>query len=125
MLFRSIGRSLNALRLRLSELGGDVTHGAETALAERAHKLETLSARLETLNPAAVLSRGYAIVKGEDGVIIKSAAQARAGDKVVTQLRDGEFSSLVLDGTASSAKRKAMRRLKPASAPSPEQQTLF
>ena len=121
----AIGRSLNALRLRLSELGGDVTHGAETALAERGHKLETLSARLETLNPAAVLSRGYAIVKGEDCVIIKSAAQARAGDKVVTQLRDGEFSSLVLDGTASSAKRKAMRRPKPASAPSPEQQTLF
>ena len=121
----AIGRSLNALRLRLSELGGDVTHGAETALAESAHKLENLSARLETLNPTAVLSRGYAIVKGEDGVIIKSAAQARAGDKVVTQLRDGEFSSLVLDGTASSAKRKAMRRLKPASAPSPEQQTLF
>lgn len=121
----TIGRSLHALRLRLSELSGDATHGAETALAAGSHKLENLSARLDALNPAAVLSRGYAIVKSEDGSIIKSTTQAHAGEKVATQLHDGEFTSIILDGNASSARRKTSRRGPSVVSHDVEQQTLF
>ncbi len=40
-------------------------------------------ARLLALSPAATLRRGYAIVQGRDGAIVRSAAQVAAGDKLL------------------------------------------
>jgi len=57
--------------------------------------LSTLDARLHSLSPLAVLDRGYALVLDTDGVLIRSAAQVAAGDKLVTRLADGAFISRV------------------------------
>ena len=66
-----------------------------------------LEARLISLSPLAVLDRGYALVLGDDGRLIRSAEQVAAGDRVRTRLADGEFTSRV-EATEKSgtAKRK-------------------
>jgi exodeoxyribonuclease VII large subunit len=66
-----------------------------------------MEARLVSLSPLAVLDRGYALVLGDDGKLIRSAAQVAAGDKVRTRLADGEFTSRIEETEKSrTAKRK-------------------
>lgn len=52
-----------------------------------------LSARVRALSPAATLDRGYAIVTGAGGVIIRDEAQVANGDEVRVRLASGEFTS--------------------------------
>ena len=50
-----------------------------------------LAARLESLNPDAVLARGYAIVRErETGSVVTSVGQTAVGQGLTLQLRDGE-----------------------------------
>jgi exodeoxyribonuclease VII large subunit len=66
-----------------------------------------LDARLIALSPLAVLDRGYALVLGDDGRLIRSAEQVSAGDRVRTRLADGSFTSRVeATEKSESAKRK-------------------
>ena len=52
--------------------------------------LDGISKRLLSLNPGAVLSRGYAIVtRRDDGIVVSSVSQAQGGMKV--RVSDGEF----------------------------------
>jgi exodeoxyribonuclease VII large subunit len=46
---------------------------------------------LEALNPQAVLGRGYAIVRGAGGAVIRSAQQVKIGDRLDIQVADGQF----------------------------------
>ena len=48
-----------------------------------------LSARLATLGPAATLARGYAVVVGDGGTVLRSAADAPAGTALRIRLSDG------------------------------------
>lgn len=50
-----------------------------------------LCARLEGVNPLAVLSHGYAMVEGEDGRIISTVGDARLGETVEIGLSDGRL----------------------------------
>jgi exodeoxyribonuclease VII large subunit len=60
-------------------------------------RLDGLGARLQSLNPTAVLARGYAIVRKVDGdEIVTSAGQVVTGDQLRVLLRDGEIKSQVL-----------------------------
>jgi exodeoxyribonuclease VII large subunit len=47
------------------------------------------------LSPMATLERGYAIVRTDNGTLILSAADARTGDRVQVELRDGSFGARV------------------------------
>ena len=56
--------------------------------------LSAMTKRLELLNPANVMRRGYAFVqKGED--VITSANELNAGDRIAVRFYDGEKSALV------------------------------
>ena len=60
-------------------------------LARHASKLAGLSGRLEVLDPAATLARGYAIVRDEKGRVVSDAAAVGAGTRVTAQLARGEL----------------------------------
>ncbi len=47
--------------------------------------------RLQALNPLAVLQRGFAVVSDSDGKLIRSVAQAQAGQRLRIQVSDGAF----------------------------------
>jgi exodeoxyribonuclease VII large subunit len=72
--------------------------------------LGALDARLNSLSPLAVLERGYALVIGADGSIVRSAMQLEAGDAVTTRLSDGSFRSRVTDVNPDKSKSQEIER---------------
>ncbi len=86
---------LGRTRERLSSDRTRLDRSLERTLRGTAGRLNALDARLHSLSPLAVLERGYALVLGADGVLIRSVAQIAAGDSINTRLSDGEFSSRV------------------------------
>lgn len=65
------------------------SHAAVTDLLRRsANRMEKLDASLRALNPSAVLDRGYALVRGRDG-LIERASGAVAGERINILFSDG------------------------------------
>lgn len=102
--------SLAALRGRLAAAAPRAARReAErpTRLAERLgasarSRLGRLSAVLEgwerlrvELGPARVLARGFSVTRGEDGRALRRASDARPGERLTTQLAEGNLSSRV------------------------------
>jgi len=50
---------------------------------------------LTAVSPLATLARGYAIVRGEDGRVIRSTHSVTPGDKLNIQVADGDFDAIV------------------------------
>lgn len=61
----------------------------DAALESPEKRLGLASARLAALNPRAVLGRGFAIVRGADGSVLKSVKNVKERDAVRVQLQDG------------------------------------
>ncbi|WP_315788597.1 exodeoxyribonuclease VII large subunit [Fischerella sp. JS2] len=59
-------------------------------LQQATQHLEMLRQKLTTLDPRAVLQRGYAVVRQEDGIIVRSATELAMGQELVIQLGQGE-----------------------------------
>jgi exodeoxyribonuclease VII large subunit len=74
----------------LDELSRRATSALNHRIQLQVRHVDGMSKRLLSLNPEAVLSRGYAIVtRKEDGAVVSSVKQARDGMKV--RVSDGEF----------------------------------
>src|SRR5437660_5167232 len=69
------------------------------ALGHRVHRssaqLERLQASLTSLDPYAVLARGYSITRNGAGEVLRDAAQAREGQDILTTLAPGALQSKV------------------------------
>ncbi|QBF81925.1 exodeoxyribonuclease VII large subunit [Shewanella maritima] len=61
---------------------------AKARIANAAHQLETVS-------PLSTLSRGYSITKDASGKVVQDATKLNSGDKLITQLNNGEVLSVV------------------------------
>ncbi len=90
---------LARMRERLGVGGTRLERSLERTLRRWATQVEALDARLRSLSPLAVLERGYALVLGEDGTLIRSVAQVAQGDHLRTRLSDGEFTGTVNEET--------------------------
>jgi exodeoxyribonuclease VII large subunit len=65
-------------------------------LGQAAERLASQAARLETLSPLNVLSRGYSLTRREaDQVIVRHAHQVAAGDRLMTDVQHGRILSRV------------------------------
>lgn len=78
----------------------DLAARAETALTHRLRlerqRLAAATARLEALNPEAVLQRGYAIIaERESGRLLTAAAQAQPGQALTLRWHDGAVAARV------------------------------
>lgn len=111
---RATDLSLRSAMIRLSRMTPAMAHAAKSSVAESRHRLNALNARLDSVNPMTVLSRGYAMVKSADGNIIKTLADVKAGETLTTRLADGEFRSVAIDGN-SATQRPVHRAHKPSS----------
>jgi exodeoxyribonuclease VII large subunit len=60
-------------------------------------RLDGLIARLASLGPLATLARGYAIVRREDGTVLRSVRAVAPGDAFTVRLADGEFGATAHD----------------------------
>ena len=70
--------------------------GGRLVLERRRTALEHCAGRLRALSPRATLTRGYAIVRNDDGVV-RAAAALAAGDRVDVELAEGGFGANVED----------------------------
>lgn len=51
--------------------------------------VELLGSRIRSADPRSILSRGYTLVSGPDGVVLKSAGGVRPGDRITVMFGDG------------------------------------
>jgi exodeoxyribonuclease VII large subunit len=91
----SPARRIRSERQALDEWQERHSRALSSALRlHRAH-LQGMVNRLQTLNPASVLKRGYATVEREDGSLVRSVTQASVGEGLGIHLWDGKITTRV------------------------------
>lgn len=93
------GRDIARHGVDMQNLVQRLGRAASRAFTDCAAKLESLSARLESISPMRVLERGYVLVRGADGMPVTSVAGAPPGAALHLQFRDGTVDAHV-DGAA-------------------------
>ncbi len=95
-LARETRRILERARIALERDGERLAASPALLLERKRAILDGLAGRLRTLSPSATLARGYAVVRGEGG-IVRSAADVQAGARVDVELASGGFGARVED----------------------------
>jgi exodeoxyribonuclease VII large subunit len=85
---------VNNYRQHIDTLVGRAHQTFQHALSLRRERVRTLAAQLETLNPQATLTRGYAIVQKGPNVVTQTG-QVDQGDSLTVKISDGEFGATV------------------------------
>ena len=80
---------------RINDMAVNMKHALERHFGELCSKHETRTEKLMALNPNAVLSRGYAIVKSENGQYLRSVSDADVNDRVEIILSDGKLNARI------------------------------
>ena len=80
---------------RINDMAVNMKHALERHFGELCSKHETRTEKLMALNPNAVLSRGYAIVKSENGQFVRSISDAEVNDRVEIILSDGKLNARI------------------------------
>jgi exodeoxyribonuclease VII large subunit len=86
---------LNTERQRLDEWQHRCQQSISHHIRFSRSYLSGISNNLENLNPKAVLGRGYAILRREDGSVLRNARQAELDENLSIQMIDGKFSARV------------------------------
>ncbi|GAB3346226.1 exodeoxyribonuclease VII large subunit [Marilutibacter aestuarii] len=84
-------RRIERLRQRLDALSPRTRAALDRRLAQEGLRLRGLARSLEAVSPLATVARGYAILRHEDGRVVRSALDARPGDTLDARLVDGEL----------------------------------
>ena len=71
--------------------------GIQYQMQQREQELDRRRLRLLALNPAAVLERGYAIVRDNQGTVLRSSTDVAVGTRIDVQLWRGHLHSQVLE----------------------------
>ena len=70
-------------------------HVMQARLLAASGEISALAATVRTLSPASTLDRGYAVVQGSDGRVLRSRADAAAGDVLRIRLAQGQLTAQV------------------------------
>ncbi|HEY8135935.1 MAG TPA: exodeoxyribonuclease VII large subunit [Candidatus Limnocylindrales bacterium] len=92
---RLVARRLEVERTTLGRASDDLPALAAGALAIARGELGRESAALNALSPYATLERGYSIVRGPDGTVLRDANNAKSGDQISVRLQRGEIGARV------------------------------
>ena len=77
------------LQARLRDLAGRLARATAVGQQQRRDRIAALAAHLAHLNPAAVLERGYGIVRRTDGSIVRDSRQLKVDEAVELTLARG------------------------------------
>ena len=94
---QSPGKSLANAREKVSRLNERMQQAMRQHLKQQREKLQFSAQTLNIVSPLATLGRGYAIVKDDQGSIIRDAAQLSAGQSIQAQLGHGSVSARVTE----------------------------
>jgi exodeoxyribonuclease VII large subunit len=90
------GRRLEQFVQRLDGLWERLAHGGPARVRVLADRLRSRQHLLNSLNPQAILERGYAIARSADGHVLTDAARIAAGDALDVTLARGSVSARVV-----------------------------
>ena len=89
--YHSIEIRFNNLRYNLADVFSRSCTAIDVAMNNSVVRLESNKKLLSTLDPRAILARGYSITR-INGKVIKSSDQYSSGDTIVIQLHQGKIS---------------------------------
>ena len=90
--FESRRKALELLEKRLiGAQSGNVAKSRQRFVAQ--------ISKLDAMSPLKVLTRGYAMVSGEDGTIVRSVSHVKPGDPIAVRVSDGTIMASVIGGT--------------------------
>lgn len=93
--FRDPGRRLTELFLRLDHLRERVESSMDHRIQMSREKLTGIRRHLDSLNPLAILERGYAVVTGEGSAQpLRRARDVKDGDRLKIRLYEGDLSAV-------------------------------
>jgi exodeoxyribonuclease VII large subunit len=95
------------LEQRLDGLAERLGRAANQRVVQASQEIAALAARLETLSPLNVLTRGYSLTHTAEGKLVRAAGDVKPGDEIVTRVADGSIRSRVEDAGAESTKLEA------------------
>jgi exodeoxyribonuclease VII large subunit len=91
----AVGGLVRDGRQALDEAGLRLRHGTASRAQGKGEELRRLASKLESLDPRAVLRRGYSLTTDAGGRAVRSAAELAVGQRVRTRLASGGFESEV------------------------------
>jgi exodeoxyribonuclease VII large subunit len=93
-----VRRVLEGMKKDLDARTTAILSAVRNLLLERKVRLERMDTALQALSPLAILERGYALVFDASGVLLKDAAQVKAGDEISARLAKGTLVATVKKG---------------------------
>ncbi len=91
LFYASPAYQIKQKRQHLIDTEQKLQQGINRRLKEKRHRLELMIARLEGLSPLSKLSRGYALIVGEDHKPIRSIRQVKQQELLTVSLLDGDI----------------------------------
>lgn len=88
-------RSLRLARGQAEEYFEQLRKDLQAAVQRNRRRVEQQRRLLSALDPDAILQRGYAVVRGTDGHVIRSARQVSTHTRLSVRLHDGQFTAEV------------------------------
>jgi exodeoxyribonuclease VII large subunit len=82
-------RRVEAARELLAGHARDLRRAAARAVDRAQQRLAAAAGRLDALSPLAVIARGYSVVRGPGGLLVRRLDQAPAGTPIEVRLADG------------------------------------
>lgn len=88
---------IRRLREHQAELDRRLRRAMNEALRQRRENLAATTRALEAVSPLATLNRGYAVVRTEDGSVVRDAERLLPGTRVLARVQHGELLCRVED----------------------------
>ena len=82
-------------RMQLDYLHQQLIAASQRQVAEKKQRFIRMTASLEAMSPMKVLSRGYSVVRAEDGTLVTDASRMRTGDRIRVQMQKGSLTACV------------------------------
>jgi len=89
------GLHVERLAVRTTELDQRLRNALAARLQRLAQRLALAARGLQAVSPLAVLGRGYALLTGPQGQVIRESTQLAAGDTVQARLAAGRITAVV------------------------------
>ena len=90
-----LDRQLLAEQEKLSWKHKQLVQVTRGRLQQARQHIDLLREKLVSLDPKAVLQRGYAVVRNDAGVIVRDAGELKVGEELLVQLGEGEVRVII------------------------------
>ncbi len=82
-------------QMHLDHLREDMEKQLQEMISERRHRIDMLRQVIDAANPYDILRRGYSMVTGKDGKVVRSADELAEGSEITIKMSDGSADARV------------------------------